>query len=216
MFLAENGIVADAEASTTTSYPPVFGTGTDRYVSNPPEPSAIMAAVEIWTIKHRLTEVSEDLFPIRFHDPVNYILTDSYICREFPISHLIVPSDRGDTEYTAIYTQFRPQRECESGTCYWSQCGGVGLYSRNHRLCAEEEATSQACEGGRDCLAPQRRESQCRTASAWSPSQASDQVQTGLSDVQVEGKNVHLSQNISLSMCDENGTYWDPGRYELP
>lgn len=49
VFLAENGFLADTEASTTTSYPPVSGTGTDRYVSDPPEPSAIiMAAVEIF------------------------------------------------------------------------------------------------------------------------------------------------------------------------
>lgn len=47
-------------------------------------------------------------------------------------------------------------------------------------------------------------------------SQASSQVRTGLPDVQAEGKNVHLSQNISPSMCDENGTYWGSGRYELP
>lgn len=173
VFLAKNGLVADAEASSTTSYPPISDTGTDRYVSDlctrALARAVIMTTVKIWTIKHRLTEASEDLYPIRFHAIVIYILiTDSHICHELLVSHLIVPSDRGDTEYTAIYKQFRPQRECESGTCYWSQCGGVSLYGRSHRLCAEEEYTSQADEGSRDCSAPQRREPQCRTASAWS------------------------------------------------
>lgn len=47
-------------------------------------------------------------------------------------------------------------------------------------------------------------------------SRTPDQARTGLPDLQIEGKSIQRSQNMSPGMCDENGTYWDSGRYELP